>query len=486
MYERAYRLGGMKWLAGLIALLVMAIIFAAVAYVDPRPGDCWGGILSDDPLHCYVLEEAKRAGVIQVDAMYRAGTELFVYLDQSDPVSDDVYRYLQRKAQARVSLVGGDDCVLEPRGCSGGVFWYSPMGGYILPYLDTETDYVDIELKHGGADARRSEPGWAAFRQVWPAAVGTGGASGATRSSGFDVSGVDTTNFPTLDCLDDNVYYDIHQTLASCQKALDRYAGFGIAGVHSMDGKIYVQVKASSVDDVRAQTVKQVMTDIPVPPSDLDSDNWKKHLPTPLPIGVEPTERAYDVVIIPVKYSYEDLLRWKIVLTRFIHSSGNTVGIIQAAIETNTVDSVVGRVALPNDSLQPASTIPGYGYDRATIRETIWVVGLNLEQTQRALPQLLKQLNIPVDAVGVVGEPDQTPHKLGTRYTPGPGPVVPLGGWTSGPSASSPKLLTAESMANLADYVSYFWPYLLGIVAAFVLLVSMVILGIRRLRRRYT
>ena len=92
-------------------------------------------------------------------------------------------------------------------------------------------------------------------------------------------------------------------------------------------------------------------------------------------------------MIIPVKYSYEELLRWKIVLNRFIHSSGNTVGITRAVIDTNTVDSVVGRVALPNDSLQAASSIPQSGaYDLATIRETIWVVGLNLEQTQEGCP----------------------------------------------------------------------------------------------------
>lgn len=45
MKERAYRLGGMKWLAGLaglIALLVMALIFS-VAYEDPPPEGLPGG-----------------------------------------------------------------------------------------------------------------------------------------------------------------------------------------------------------------------------------------------------------------------------------------------------------------------------------------------------------------------------------------------------------------------------------------------------------
>lgn len=471
MYQRAYRLGGLKWVAGLIALFVLALVFAVVDYVYPRPGDCWGGILSESPLHCYVLEEAERDDIIEVDAMYEAGTELFVYLDQTEPVSDDVYLYLQRKAQARVRAVGGDDCVLEQSGCLGGIFWYSPMGGYILPYLNTETDYVDIELKHGGAEARRSEHGWAGFQQVWPVAVA--GAGGATGSSGFDVSDIDTTNFPALECLDD----ELNRTAESCRYALEYFTGLGIAGVRSDSGKTYVQVKASSVDDVRAQTAKQAF--INRKPTVLNEDN---------------------VVIIPVKYSYEELLRWKIVLNRFIHSSGNTVGVTGAVIDTNTVSSVVGRVVLPNDSLRPASRIPGYGYDRASMRETIWLWALDLEQTEEALPQLLKQLNIPVDAVGVVGEPDRTPHRLGLpspHYqtaipgvglpgSVGPGPKVPPGGWMSSGPSGSPRLSTAESIANLGEYIGAFWPYLLGIVAAFALLAGLVAFVVLGLRRRQT
>ena len=34
---------------------------AAGTPVQP-PGDCWNGVLSDDPLHCYILEEAQREG----------------------------------------------------------------------------------------------------------------------------------------------------------------------------------------------------------------------------------------------------------------------------------------------------------------------------------------------------------------------------------------------------------------------------------------
>ena len=479
MKERAYPLGGMKWLAGSIALFLMALVFTGKAHADPPPGNCWGGILSESPLHCHVLEEAERDGIIEVDAMYGAGPELFIYLDQTEPVGDDVYQYMQRKAQARVRAVGGDDCVLEERGCSGGIFWLTPLIGYVLPYLSAETEYVDIELKHGGAEARLTEPGWAAFQQVWPAvAAGAGGASGATGSGGFDVSGVDTTNFPTLDCSSAESL-----SATSCSYALELFPGLGITGIRSDSAKIYVQVKASSVDDVRARTAKQAVINR-----------------RPLTFNEE------KVVITPVQYSYEELLRWQIVLNRFIHSSGNTVGITEAMVTTNTVEGVVGRTSLPNDSLRPASVNPDYGYDRATIRETIWIWVIDLEQTLEALPRLLKQLNIPVDAVGVVAEPDLTPHKLGVQGThdQSTGPISGLSGKIGVPFHAppggppnpepgrpiDPGTMTTDSRSEIEKYIAGLtvgeaWPYLLGIVAAFILLVSTVVLGIRRLRRSH-
>ncbi|MXY20173.1 MAG: hypothetical protein F4Y49_02430 [Dehalococcoidia bacterium] len=60
MYERAYRFGGMKWLAGLIALpalLVMAIIF--IAYVeDPRPVVPVGTTYREDMIRQDMIRES--------------------------------------------------------------------------------------------------------------------------------------------------------------------------------------------------------------------------------------------------------------------------------------------------------------------------------------------------------------------------------------------------------------------------------------------
>ena len=57
-------------------------------------------------------------------------------------------------------------------------------------------------LVTGGETGRRKTPSWASWRQLWPrtgAHEGTG-----TRANGggpaFDVSDVDMTNFPEIDC----------------------------------------------------------------------------------------------------------------------------------------------------------------------------------------------------------------------------------------------------------------------------------------------
>ena len=49
--------------------------------VPPPPGDCWGGALSDDPLHCYALEEAQRDGIIEVEGVYDASGELHIFFN---------------------------------------------------------------------------------------------------------------------------------------------------------------------------------------------------------------------------------------------------------------------------------------------------------------------------------------------------------------------------------------------------------------------
>ena len=64
-------------------------------------GYCWDGVLSQDPLHCYALEEAEREELIDVTALYEApgGGPLYVWLNQTGPVSDEVYAFLKTKSK---------------------------------------------------------------------------------------------------------------------------------------------------------------------------------------------------------------------------------------------------------------------------------------------------------------------------------------------------------------------------------------------------
>ena len=95
MHKTAKKRGNTRrlMLAGLISLLVAVLLLTAYSTAiplahaqesdapaaTPPAGDCWGGVLSDDPLHCYALEEAQRDGVIVVEGLYLVGNELRVY-----------------------------------------------------------------------------------------------------------------------------------------------------------------------------------------------------------------------------------------------------------------------------------------------------------------------------------------------------------------------------------------------------------------------
>ena len=81
---------------------------------SPPVDNCFGGALSEDPLHCYVLQQAHLNGIIEVDAVYGVGIDhwaygglISFYLKQSEPVEEHVYRYIESKAQEEVRRSGG-------------------------------------------------------------------------------------------------------------------------------------------------------------------------------------------------------------------------------------------------------------------------------------------------------------------------------------------------------------------------------------------
>ena len=200
---------------GLVSLAVLALVpvvyhSAPVTHAQepgPSPGDCWNGALTEDPLHCYIFEEAQRAGEIDIAAVCVAPGDgpLYIFLSQTEPIGSGAISYLRAKTYEYLETVErwppsgpGIKCFDhtgdERRSCFDNVIgrptWDS-FGRAGVGSLPRSRVYEDIVLDVGGAEARRTKIGWASWRQLWPA-PGPTGASGA--SSGFDVSDVDTTN----------------------------------------------------------------------------------------------------------------------------------------------------------------------------------------------------------------------------------------------------------------------------------------------------
>ncbi len=400
MYERTHKRSLLQRMAWFAALMVAAVSIAfAMIYSIPtaHAGDCWGRALSEDHLHCYILEEAQKAGVIDVEAVFEAGRTLHIYLDQTDPVSDEVGQFFREKAAEFIdrwpdhvyygrsgystcrSITGEskENCLLND------TLW---RGDSLLPYSKS---YTNIVLRTGGADARMDETGWPSYRQVWP---DLSPADRTQRSAnGFDVSEVDTTNLPPVNCYNESGF--------SCRMALE-FPDLHIAGYYTYGKYQYVQVKIPPSGEVDREAVIDELS------SRYSSDDRKRY------------------TIIPVKYSYEELWRWKEIIKRFSHSSGNTLGITWVGIGQN-YESSDGEMVFPLAHLQP---LPRYEHElpnngKHLYRETIRVRTLNLQETVDALPQLLGQLGIPVDAVGVVIEDiNETPRQ---SY---PLPSMPLSG----------------------------------------------------------
>ena len=83
---------------------------------QPGRGGCFGGALAADPIHCVALEWAHmhRDEVLKVEAVYGAGDQLYIYLVQTEPVSEEVYLHIQARALQETNRSGGDECEDPP------------------------------------------------------------------------------------------------------------------------------------------------------------------------------------------------------------------------------------------------------------------------------------------------------------------------------------------------------------------------------------
>ena len=373
-----------------------------VSNTPPPPGDCWSGALSDDPLHCYALEEAQRDGIIEVEGVYDASGELHIFFNYrtGPPVSalfdqgrlEELVEVLKDNAREFVAqfpervtynlpfhFCGPPDPAETYRDC----ILNRTFELVVVPW---DSPYIRIFLVSGGADARQTFPGWASWLQIWPATE----SSAAAASDGFDISDVDLVNFPEKMKCEDGFYSDY-----ACEMA-KQYPSWNIAGWHESEKDLFIQVKAdpgekpppgeedTAVAFLRAEFARRYG----------DTDSYG---------------RLRDAVITPVKYSYEELWRWQLLLERFAVSSGNTIGITGADVVTNVTDYwVADNIIYLLSELQEA--------DRnsfADFRETIAVyTSHDADQVTSLLPILLPQLGIPGDAVGILMQSSPTPPDI--------------------------------------------------------------------------
>ncbi len=107
--------------------------------------------------------------------------------------------------------------------------------------------------------------------------------------------------------------------------------------------------------------------------------------------------RPPEIVLIPVRYDFGEMWRWSIILDRFALSAGNTIGITHARVDINSG----GDETVYLSGLRERVDVP-------SIRNIVVLVGLDARAIADALPRLLPLLGIPVDAVGVVHQRDES------------------------------------------------------------------------------
>ena len=209
--------------------------------------------------------------------------------------------------------------------------------------------------------------GWASWTRLWPEEV-AGGEAGSSGS--IDVSGVDTTNVPEFEC-------DWDTGSLTCAEWLSE-TGFA-GGETSEEGIPYIQVRVPPTlptDAAKLEAFKRTL----VPDY---AQDW------------------YDaLVFIPVKYDLGQMWRWSVILNRFALAAGNTIGITQAFVGSNTDSYGDYTVFLSGYTDWGGS----FFEDVPNIRHTVVLETVNVQAVVDAVPELLPLLGIPVDAVGVVVE----------------------------------------------------------------------------------
>ena len=339
--------------------------------VPTKVSDCFGGALAQDTLHCKVLEDAHNAGDITVAGIYVRGAQsegraLYVFLTQDAEQWDDVIAGLQSRTRV---AIGPNSCPKPEFGCT-------PEFQNGEDWIPTSSLYSSIRLQPGGNAAQRQLPGWASFRQLWPRVQDDTVTTRSTRST-LDVSSVAAGDIPLLDCSSRSAHKGFYsgQDCAAFKTFPDLHLA-GWVDAYLDPDEIHVQVKAEpGQEDATVAATRAALRE------------WQFY-------------RGDDHVFIhPVKYDYGEYWRWAVILDRFIHSPGNTLGMVAVRIDYN--------VAGPRGTIREVSGLQNVTSGRnepENIRISLHILTVELATTLANLPQLLAQLGIPNDAVGIVIE----------------------------------------------------------------------------------
>ena len=121
-------------------------------------------------------------------------------------------------------------------------------------------------------------------------------------------------------------------------------------------------------------------------------------------------EQGYNFTVHAYKYDFDQLWRWAVLLDRFTRAEGNTIGIRYVRLGDNgsiEPDHNVRKVAYPVPEL------PGVdATNPENVRPVIMIATHDFDATMASLPELLRLLGIPSDAVGRVTELNQAPAPL--------------------------------------------------------------------------
>ena len=381
-----------------------------------RVGDCFGGALANDPVHCAVIQKAHNQGLVTVDAIYSAGGDklLYIFITENRTELDEAFPQIEQLAFEEISARMPDNRLC---GNEFGIGFCRPgtlSWGIGLTILPRSTSYEDFRMRPGGAEARRSELGWGSFRQLWPAVVDDA-ASRWGRSASIDVTDVDTQNIPAIYCGDLSAGHDRE----TCPSYLF-FPDLHISRWWYQNGHTYLQVKAIPGQEDEALAAARTAMAETYQVSDVEVGEY--------------------FTIATTKYDYGDYWRWNVILNRFAQSAGNSLGIVGAEIKFNHEwGAAENEFAYPVPEIGPAPLLESGALDHAELRATLWVWTLDLEATLAGLPRLLSALGIPADAVGLVVEGNWRPFAGGIVHTeesaetdqsnevgqtPDPGPVL--------------------------------------------------------------